>query len=97
MAKPVSLSLRGPLLEQVTQYADRGGMSIQDALRELALLGLSVDPSDTVVQNARQRAYDDTRRYVMHLVSEKMTELSRDVEKTLGLKIWGKEPPRNGG
>lgn len=97
VAKGLSLSLRGKQLEDVQTHADRGGMSLQDAVRELVALGLSVAPHDTLIQNARQRAYDDTRRYTMRLMSEKMTELSRDVEKTLGLEIWGQQPPRNGG
>lgn len=97
MAKGFSLSLSGALLEQVTAHANQGGMSLQDATRELVLLGLSVAPQDTVIQNAKQRAYDDTRRYVASKYAELVTLLSKDLEKTLGLQIWGSTPPKHGG
>lgn len=96
MAKGLSISLRGALLEKVQAYAQQGGMSLQDAMRELAELGLSVAPADTVTLNARQRAYDDTRRFVGGIFAQKMTEFALDVEKTLGLEIFGSKPPRHG-
>jgi hypothetical protein len=97
MAKGLTLSFRGAQLEELTAYAERGGMTLQDAIRELVSLGLSVAPQDTITQNARQRAYDDTRRYVHAKFAESLTNLSRDMEKTIGLEIWGATTPKHGG
>lgn len=97
-SKGINTGFNGALLEQVQEYADRGGMSLQDAVRELVRLGLSLtDPTDVVLSNARQRSYDDMRRWVMKRFAEKMTEFSREVEAAAGIEIWGeKNPPRHG-
>lgn len=97
MAKGLTLSFRGAQLEELTAYAERGGMTLQDAIRELVGVGLSVVPQDTVLLNARQRAYDDTRRYVHAKFAEALTQLSKDMEQTLGLQIWGSTKPKHGG
>lgn len=98
MAKGINTSFRDALLARVMDYAAQGGMSAQDAVRELVELGLSQGTmEDVVLQNARQRAYDDTRRFVHNAFSEKLTELSRDMEKQLGIEIWGSKTPRTEG
>ncbi len=97
MAKGINTSFRDALLVRVQAYADAGGMSLQDAVRELTELGLSMaSVEDTVLQNARQRAYDDMRRWVMQKFAEKITELSKEVEAAAGLEIWGEKKPRHG-
>ncbi len=81
-------TFRPALYEQIASYADAAGMSDQDAVRELVEVGLSMAPRDTVVQAARQRAYDDSRRFVMSLFMGKVREVSRECEVQLGLNIW---------
>lgn len=81
-------TFRPAIYERIAAYADAGGMSDQDAVRELVEMGISVSPSDAAVLAARQRAYDDARRFVTTLLMAKLKELSRDVEGQLGLTIW---------
>ncbi len=97
MAKGLTLSFRGAQLEELTAYAERGGMTLQDAIRELVHIALSVSPTDAVIAATRQRAYDDTRRYTMQKFSEAVTQVSRDMEKTIGLEIWGSKTPKSEG
>lgn len=97
-SKGINTGFNGALLEQVAAYADRGGMSLQDAVRELVRIGLSMtDPGDAVIASARQRAYDDARRWVMKGFAEKLTEFSREVERATGVEQWSaSKPPRHG-
>lgn len=95
-SKGINTGFNGALLEQVMAYADRGGMSAQDAVRELVRIGLGMDdPTNVVLSNARQRAYDDMRRWVMKRFAEHLAEFSREVERAAGIEIWGTKAPRS--
>lgn len=84
----VNLWLRPELRDKVLAYAERGGMSVQDALRELAELGLQMEPTDVLIIGARQRAYDDARRWAQTMMAAKLKELAYEAEASLGLSIF---------
>lgn len=82
------------MVERITDYATRGGMTLQDAVRELVELGLQMEPTDALVLNARHRAYDDARRWAQTAFAAKLKELSLDAEEALGISIYGSITPK---
>jgi hypothetical protein len=87
----ISIGLRPHQFRAVRAYADRGGMDVNDAVRELVDIGLSTSPKEAIILAARQRAFDETRRWAMTQVAEKLNKIGRDAEQSLGLHIFAKK------